>query len=274
MQMEKLLNNKAESINKALDRYLPNGRTYPVHLMDAMRYSVFSGGKRVRPFLVLEASKLCGGSEAKAMPVACAVEMIHAYSLIHDDLPVMDDDDVRRGRKTCHRQFDEATAILAGDALLPLAFEVVSEAKGAVESRVQQAIRVLSRSIGPYGMVAGQAADLQFQKKNMDVSTLSQINRLKTGALIAACVEIGALWATRFLALKALTWTWKTSILSPLRLKCLWGRTAPVIPFNGGFLRRRFPHSKGPKTFGTCGLWVFWINWPSKPMRILRRRII
>jgi geranylgeranyl pyrophosphate synthase len=160
-----------------------------------MRYSVLGEGKRVRPFLVLEAAAVCGAPARLALPLACAVEMIHAYSLVHDDLPAMDDDDVRRGKATCHRRFDEATAILAGDALLSQAFEVIAEARGVGADRIRSATRVLSRAIGPRGMVGGQALDLEHREGRPDLGTLRRTNRLKTGALIRACLEAGAIWA-------------------------------------------------------------------------------
>ena len=195
MDIKKALHKKAQTVDLALGRVLPNGTTYPKHLAQAMRYSVFSGGKRVRPFLVLESAKLCGSTAVQAMPLACAVEIIHAYSLVHDDLPAMDNDDFRRGKKTCHRAFDEATAILAGDALLTLAFQVLSRAKGIPEARIQKVIQVVSQAIGTHGMVGGQAADLKFNEKKTTLTDLNRINRLKTGALITACCEGGAIWA-------------------------------------------------------------------------------
>ncbi len=189
------LKQSARSVDRALERLLPRGKFYPAHLAEAMRYSIFSGGKRVRPYLVLESARLCGGSAAKVMPLAAAVEMIHAYSLVHDDLPAMDDDDFRRGRKTCHKQFDEATAILAGDALLTHAFTVLAEAREVSEPRRRQVISVVSRAAGAFGMVGGQAADLKHQKKRVKLAELSRINALKTGCLITASCEAGALWA-------------------------------------------------------------------------------
>jgi len=185
----------AASVDRALARLLPAKSLYPKHLAEAMRYSVFSGGKRVRPYLVLESARLCGAVPSKAMPLAAAMEMIHAYSLVHDDLPAMDDDDFRRGRKTCHRQFDEATAILAGDALLTHAFTVLAEGRDVSEPRRRQVFSVVSRAAGALGMVGGQAADLKHQKKKVKLAELARINALKTGCLITASCEAGALWA-------------------------------------------------------------------------------
>ena len=152
-------------VEEALSGYLPEvlageGAACPARLAMAMRYSVLGGGKRLRPVLCLMAAEACGGDEEMALPAACALEMVHTYSLIHDDLPAMDDDDLRRGRSTCHRAFDEATAILAGDGLLTLAFEVVAR-EVKPPSAALQCVQILAEAAGPSGMVAGQMADLQ-----------------------------------------------------------------------------------------------------------------
>jgi len=195
MNIKQLLGQRACQVDKALDRLLPAKKAPAARLAEAIRYSVFSGGKRVRPFLVLEAARMCGMPAARALPLACAAEMVHAYSLVHDDLPAMDDDDVRRGRPTCHRRFDEATAVLVGDALLTLAFEVLAGARQCPDRRLRQVIGILSGAAGFSGMVGGQAADMAFQKKSGSAAALRQVNRLKTGALITACVYGGAVWA-------------------------------------------------------------------------------
>ncbi len=195
MQIKKILAKRALQIDKAMDKLLPNTKTYPPILAKAMRYAMFSGGKRVRPFLVLESAKMCGLEADKAMRIACAVEMVHAYSLVHDDLPSMDDDDLRRGRKTCHKAFDEATAILTGDALLSLAFQIISETKRLPATRLLKAISILSDAIGPYGMVAGQVADMAYQQKKQGLASLKKVNELKTGALIRASMELGGVAA-------------------------------------------------------------------------------
>ena len=192
MQITRLLKKRAVLAEKALRRCLPKDTD---RLSRAMRYGVFSGGKRVRPFLVLEAARFAGGAAAQALPLACAIEMIHAYSLIHDDLPAMDDDDWRRGKKTCHRRFDEATAILAGDALLTLAFEVLAEARGVPPAVAARAIGIVARAAGAFGMVGGQALDLEHQKTTRSLARMNRINALKTGCLIASCLEGGAVWA-------------------------------------------------------------------------------
>jgi len=163
-----------------------------------MRYSVFSGGKRVRPILTIESSKACGGNFKDALPAACAIELVHTYSLIHDDLPAMDNDDFRRGKPTCHKAFGEANAILAGDALLTLAFNIIaSNSKPAVGMKI---IRELSDAIGANGMVAGQALDLESQvkrsiNKGQDRAMAKKIDLLKTARLFSAAAKIGALTA-------------------------------------------------------------------------------
>lgn len=166
----------------------------PTRLVEAMRYCVLAPGKRLRPMLVLMAAEACDGSIEGAMPAACAVEMIHAYSLIHDDLPAMDDDDLRRGLPTCHKQFDEATAILAGDGLLTLAFEVLATQlhPGDVAARC---CAVLASAAGVVGMVGGQADDMAGGLEGDDLERIESIHARKTGALINASLELGAVCA-------------------------------------------------------------------------------
>jgi geranylgeranyl pyrophosphate synthase len=155
-----------------------------------MEYSVLGGGKRVRPLLAYASGELCGLAPAAVDSIAAAVELVHAYSLVHDDLPAMDDDDLRRGRPTTHRRFDEATAILAGDALQALAFEILctDATLGARPSAQAQVIRWLARAIGPAGMVGGQALDLEAEGRRIDEAALEDIHRRKTGALIRAAI--------------------------------------------------------------------------------------
>ncbi len=179
-------------IEDALDRYLPRPEGPAHRLAEAMRYSVFAGGKRLRPALVLLSCELCGGDRLSAVPPACAVEMIHTYSLIHDDLPAMDDDDFRRGRPSCHRAFDEATAILAGDALLTLAFDVLAQRPCERSGRL---VAELARGAGMAGMLAGQAADMAFQGKAPTAEAVDFIHRHKTAALLASSVRLGAIAA-------------------------------------------------------------------------------
>ncbi len=166
----------------------------PARLASAMRYSLLGGGKRTRPLLALLAAEACGADPEDALPAACALEMVHTYSLIHDDLPAMDDDDLRRGRPTCHKAFDEATAVLAGDALLTLAFEVVLR-----DTRPEAAARcalALAEAAGPSGMVGGQMADLEAEgRDDANVEALEAIHRRKTGALLRAALRMGGLVA-------------------------------------------------------------------------------
>ena len=165
-------------------------------LYDAMNYSLLSGGKRLRPVLTLECCGLCGGTETAALPLACAVEMVHTYSLIHDDLPCMDNDDLRRGRPTNHKAYGEATAMLAGDGLLTAAFEVAAGAAACLPARqVVEAVKVLSRAAGPAGMVGGQALDLAGEGYALSEEELTQIHDLKTGALMTAAAELGCIAA-------------------------------------------------------------------------------
>lgn len=167
----------------------------PDRLREAMRYSLLGAGKRLRPLLCLLSCEALGTERTQAMPSAAALEMIHCYSLIHDDLPAMDDDDLRRGRPTCHIQFDEATAILAGDALQCLAFETLLQSPGTPSLALVESVRVLSQAAGPEGMVAGQMDDLWAEKAGGDASLLASIHRRKTGAMISASVVLGAIAA-------------------------------------------------------------------------------
>ena len=159
-----------------------------------MEYSLLAGGKRIRPVLVLETCRLCGGDPVRALPLACGVEMIHTYSLIHDDLPAMDDDDLRRGRPTNHKVYGEATAILAGDGLLTAAFGVLTQAELPAE-RVVEAVSCLSREAGPEGMVGGQVLDMAGEGRALTRGELEQLQQLKTGALISAAAELGCIAA-------------------------------------------------------------------------------
>jgi geranylgeranyl diphosphate synthase type II len=178
-----------------LERVLPSPGAHVPRLAEAMRYSALGGGKRLRPALALGAAEACGGAAEIALPVAVAVEMIHAYSLIHDDLPAMDDDDFRRGRPTSHRVFGEALAILAGDALLTQAFEVLA-ADGAIPPERRVAIiREIAVAGGPAGLVGGQAADLEGEGRDLSLPELEFIHARKTGALILASVRCGAIAA-------------------------------------------------------------------------------
>ncbi len=196
MKIQDYLDSQAKKIEKALEGFLPQENQRPSVLHEAIRYSVFSGGKRIRPVLVLAACEAVGGDEAKAMPAACAIELIHNYSLIHDDLPCMDNDDLRRGQKTCHKKYDEHTALLAGDALLTMAFQILNTNGHFKNSKDLERQFVsaswIAEAAGSRGMVGGQMVDLEYQKKEMDLPTIEYINTHKTGALIAVCLRVGA----------------------------------------------------------------------------------
>ena len=184
--LERYLKTQSQKIDAALLKYLPSKKAPASRLREAMHYAVLQGGKRIRPILLLEAARAVGGSEKSVMPAACAVEFVHSYSLVHDDLPCMDNDAERRGKPSCHIKFDEVTALLAGDALLTLAFEVLGHTH-------LEAIRVLASASGARGMVGGQALDMQYQNKALDLPTLEYINTHKSGNLIAASLKIGSI---------------------------------------------------------------------------------
>ena len=188
---------RAEEVNHWLDVFLPSEASPPEKLHKAMRYSLLAGGKRLRPALVLVSGEALGAKTEDLMPAACAIEMIHTYSLIHDDLPAMDNDDLRRGRPTCHRAFDEATAILAGDALLTQAFRVLSaDAPGRSAERQLRVIREVATAAGTIdGMIGGQMADIEHEGTLIDEATLEYIHRSKTGALITAPAVVGGIIA-------------------------------------------------------------------------------
>jgi len=183
-------------VDAALDQLLPAESVTPVKVHAAIRWSVFAGGKRFRPLLSIAVGKTFGAASEFLMNTACALEMIHTYSLIHDDLPSMDNDDLRRGRATCHVRFGEATAILAGDALQTLAFKTVSEDEQLSAEKRARLIREIAKASGtPEGMVAGQACDLEAESREVTAAELEQIHRLKTGALIIAAARCGAIIA-------------------------------------------------------------------------------
>jgi geranylgeranyl diphosphate synthase type II len=183
-------------IDEALGRLLPRADAPPPVIHEAMRYSVFAGGKRIRPILCVEAARIFEPQPKAAVQVGCAIEFIHTYSLIHDDLPALDNDDLRRGKPTCHKKFGEATAILAGDALLTLAFQTLAEAPVEPARRVE-IVREVSRAAGTVdGMVGGQVADLEAEGKPVNAATLEYIHKSKTAALIRAAVVAGALSTT------------------------------------------------------------------------------
>ncbi len=197
MDLKAYLKEQCALVDAALDRYLPGETELPHSVHKAMRYSVFAGGKRVRPILMLAACQAVGGDAARALPAACAMEMIHTYSLIHDDLPAMDDDDFRRGNPTNHKVFGEAIAILAGDALLTEAFKLASDprnAGGCEPSALLAVIHEIASCAGSYGMVGGQVIDMESEgRADIDLATVQYIHIHKTGALIKASVVAGAL---------------------------------------------------------------------------------
>ena len=181
-------------VDAALCEYTNFDSGCPAALREAIRYSLLAPGKRLRPMLVLLAAEGCGSSAAAALPAACAVEMVHAYSLVHDDLPAMDDDDMRRGRPTCHKAFGEATAILAGDALLTLAFQVLAEDVRPADVAAH-ACAVLAKAAGATQLVGGQADDLAGAFEGAGAAALEAIHHRKTGAMFLASLELGALVA-------------------------------------------------------------------------------
>lgn len=199
MSIDRLLNERAELISEKLLEYFPNDTLLQQIVIDAMKYSLCGGGKRIRPFLLTEAYLACGGKDINdIMNFACAVEMIHTYSLIHDDLPCMDDDDMRRGRPSCHIKFGEDTALLAGDALLTKAFDLIFNNTNFAKISYEKAVKaggILAKAAGELGMVGGQVIDLQSENKVISYDTLHSLHLLKTGALIKASASMGAVLA-------------------------------------------------------------------------------
>ncbi len=192
------MNDRLERIENALLNSIPADDESIRTVLESMKYSLTAGGKRVRPVLVLEFAKLCGGTEEAAMPFACAIEMIHTYSLIHDDLPCMDNDDMRRGKPTNHKVFGEAAAVLGGDALLTLAFETALSEKAAALNGYEKcalAGRLLASCAGAEGMIGGQIIDIESEGKNAAIERLRLMDRLKTGALIKAACLLGCISA-------------------------------------------------------------------------------
>ena len=189
LSIDTLLKEAADKTEVALKKYLSSEYSGNTVLAEAMRYSALGGGKRIRAFLVLTVAKLFGASEEAAMPFACALEMVHAYSLIHDDLPCMDDDDLRRGKPSCHKKFDEAIALLAGDTLLTQAFEVVASNAYVSHRSIRYAVQTLAREAGALGMAGGQTLDLANTVNGY--KELRKIHMMKTSALIRAACLLG-----------------------------------------------------------------------------------
>lgn len=204
--LSQFLETRTQAVNAALDRFLPSEKARPATIHKAMRYSLFAGGKRMRPALVLAAAQACSGREADAMPLACAVECIHTYSLVHDDLPAMDNDDYRRGKLTNHKVFGEGIAVLAGDALLTQAFEIAAQAKGWPRYSHRDLILEIAKASGSLQLIAGQVADLEGEGKKTSTAQLKYIHERKTSALLCCAVRLGGMSANCSSAqLKALT---------------------------------------------------------------------
>ena len=193
LDIEKYLKDKAELVEAALDKLIPDGKDYPQSLYGAMRHSLFAGGKRLRPALVLAACEAVGGDAEDAMNTACAFECVHTYSLIHDDLPAIDDDDMRRGQPTCHKQFGEASAILAGDALLTIAFEMIAQSPHVDPKRLIRVVGELAVGSGHSGMIGGQVVDIESEGGDISFPVLEHIHIHKTGTLIVAALKSGAI---------------------------------------------------------------------------------
>jgi len=186
---------RQEEVDRALNGFLPKTSVRPATIHKAMRYSLFAGGKRLRPILCLAATETCGGLTKSALPLACALECIHTYSLIHDDLPSMDNDDFRRGRATCHKVFGDGIAVLAGDALLTIAFEIAAEAEAWPRYDLRAIFREISVAAGSRRLIAGQVADLEGEGKRINRRQLRYIHQNKTAALLTTSVRLGAMSA-------------------------------------------------------------------------------
>ncbi len=195
MNLKAYLRSRRKEIDRALDYYLPKTNVKPATLHKAMRYSLFAGGKRLRPILCLAAAEACRGKVSNALPLACALECIHTYSLVHDDLPSMDNDDYRRGRPTCHKVFGEGIAVLAGDALLTIAFEIVSRAKLAPRYDMSILLREIAVAAGSQKLIAGQVADLEAEGRKVKRDQLRFIHENKTAAILKSSIRLGAMSA-------------------------------------------------------------------------------
>lgn len=192
--LQQAIDECADAVNKTMSRLLPETNLAEELLYEAMRYGALAGGKRLRPFMVMQSAKLFNVDPARARRVAAALEFVHCYSLIHDDLPAMDNSPIRRGKPALHIQYDEATAILSGDALLTLAFEVMADRETHSDPHVRiELVRKLAIAAGPHGMVGGQMLDLIGEKEEFDLGTISRMQRMKTGQLMAFACEAGAI---------------------------------------------------------------------------------
>jgi len=193
--LDSYLRESTAAVNAALDRFLPKAKTKPSTIHTAMRYSLFAGGKRLRPALCLAAAEACGGKRKEALPFACAVECVHTYSLVHDDLPAMDNDDFRRGKPTNHKVYGEGIAILAGDGLLTQAFEILVQGTATKRYAHQTMVLELAEASGSLQLIAGQVADLEGEGKNIPLSELQYIHERKTSALLRCAVRLGGMSA-------------------------------------------------------------------------------
>lgn len=195
MTLQDYLSSRSAAVDKALDRFLPKATVKPTTIHKAMRYSLFAGGKRLRPILCLAAAEASGGEIEPALPLACAVECIHTYSLIHDDLPCMDDDDFRRGRPTNHKVFGEGVAVLAGDALLTVAFEILGTAATWPRYSMADLVKELATAAGSRWLIGGQVADLEGEGKKATIRDLRFIHQAKTAALLTTSIRLGGMSA-------------------------------------------------------------------------------
>ena len=194
LEFKNILQNDISIIERRLEQLLPDCANGQKDVVEAMRYSLSNGGKRIRPVLCLEFAHACSADRYDALDFACAVEYIHTYSLIHDDLPCMDDDDMRRGKPSCHKKFGEATALLAGDALLTHAFQIIAGSQ-LDDSKIAAACGLLAQNAGACGMVGGQELDLRYESVSADLNQIITVHRLKTGALISAACILGCIAA-------------------------------------------------------------------------------
>ncbi|MBG88455.1 MAG: farnesyl-diphosphate synthase [Verrucomicrobiales bacterium] len=193
--LKQWVNQCAQEVNQALDKFIPKASAKPATMHKSMRYSLFAGGKRMRPALTLAAAEACGGTHKDAMPLACAVECIHTYSLIHDDLPAMDNDDFRRGKPTNHKVYGEGIAILAGDALLTQAFEIAAQCKSWPRYSHQDVVLEIAKASGSLQLIAGQVADLEGEGRPLKVPQLKYIHERKTSALLCCSARLGGMSA-------------------------------------------------------------------------------
>jgi geranylgeranyl diphosphate synthase type II len=195
MDFSRYWSSRQKQVDAAMDRLLPRASTRPKTIHEAMRYSIFAGGKRLRPVICLAAAEAVGGRAEPALPLACAVECIHTYSLIHDDLPSMDNDDFRRGKPTSHKVYGEGIAVLAGDALLTIAFEMIAQARPAKRYTSAALVLELAHAAGSQALVAGQVADLEGEGRKLKLADLQYIHENKTAALITSSIRLGAMSA-------------------------------------------------------------------------------